>query len=159
MRRQLSSCYHSSQLQVMSSYLITAGASGPDGLAVVPSTEQLLTGPEVDQVHQRLAALWAHEAGGMPQSAMVTCALSVNSRSLLGNGLLAPSAVLEDGGRRRAALETQQHTVSSSLYRLELIKVNNIQICCFCLECVALFFFQLCPEYSGVALQLNQVWL
>lgn len=103
---------------MMPSYLITAGAPGPDCLAVVPSTEQLLIGPEVDQVHQSLATLGAHEAGGMPQGAMITCPLGINSRSLLGNGLLAPSAVLEDGERRRAsASESHSHDVSNSLCR------------------------------------------
>lgn len=48
---------YASRPQIMPSYLITAGASRPDRLAVVPSTEQLLIGPEVDQVHQSLAAL------------------------------------------------------------------------------------------------------
>lgn len=135
----------------MSSYLITAGTSRPDRLAVVSSTEQLLIGPEVDQVHQSLAAVWTHEASGMPQGAMVTCPLSVNSWSLLRNGLLAPSAVLEDGGRRRAALETQQHPVSSSLW--QHIKVNNIQKCCFGLKCIGLIFF-LFSKKSGCALNI-----
>lgn len=98
----------------MWSYLITAGASRPDRLAVVPSTEQPLTGPEVDQVRQALAALRAHEAGGMPQGAMVTCPLGVNSRSLFQNLLLAAGAALEDGGTQRAALGPEQHAASSS---------------------------------------------
>lgn len=87
-------------------YLVAAGASRPDCLAVVPPTEQLLIGPEVDQVYQFLATLGAHEAGRVPKGAVVTCSLSVNSRSLFGNGLLTPSAVLEDEGRRRRASET-----------------------------------------------------
>lgn len=37
--------------------LVTAGAARPHRLAVVPPTQQLVLGPEVDQVHQALAAL------------------------------------------------------------------------------------------------------
>lgn len=76
------------------SHLVAAAAPGPDALAVVPSTKQLLIGPEVNQVHQPLTTHRAGEAAGMPQGAMVTGALSINSRALLGNIALAPAAAL-----------------------------------------------------------------
>lgn len=84
----------------MSSYLITAGASGPDRLTVVPPTEQFLVGPEVDQVHQSPATFRTYEAGGMPQGAMVTCTLSKNSWRVLGYLTLATSTPLETRGQR-----------------------------------------------------------
>lgn len=90
--------YQSCLQEVMSSHLITARAPRPDRLTVVSSTEQILIGPEVDQVHQSLATLWTFEAGGMPQGAMVTCALSMDSWSVLGNLTLATSTPLEDRG-------------------------------------------------------------
>lgn len=68
------------------------------------STEQLLIGPEVDQVHQCLATLRTYEAGGMPQVAMVTCTLSVNCWSLFGNLTLATSAALGDREERQGKI-------------------------------------------------------
>lgn len=47
-------------------HLIAAGAPGPQALAVVTATPGRPILPEVDEVHQRLGALDAHEAGGMP---------------------------------------------------------------------------------------------
>lgn len=64
-------------------HLVAAAAARPHRLAVVPSAEQLLIGPEVDQVRQAVAALRAHKAGGVPQGVMVTCALCVNNRTVL----------------------------------------------------------------------------
>lgn len=99
----------------MSSHLITAWASGPDCLAIMSSTEQLLIGPEVDQVHQCLATLGTCEAGGMPQIAMVTCTLSINCWSLFGNLTLATSAALGDREERQGAevvtCQTNNHII------------------------------------------------
>lgn len=47
-------------------HLIAAGAAGPQALAVVAATPGRAVLPEVDEVHQRLGALGAHEAGGVP---------------------------------------------------------------------------------------------
>lgn len=47
-------------------HLIAAGAPGPQALAVVTATPGRPILPEVDEVHQRLRALGAHEAGRMP---------------------------------------------------------------------------------------------
>lgn len=77
-------------------HLIAAAAPRPDALAVVPSAKQLLIGPEVNQVHQSLTTRRAHEAVGMPQGAVVTRALGVNSRTLLAKVTLATAAALEE---------------------------------------------------------------
>lgn len=45
------------QKRLTEDQLVTAGASRPDRLTVVTPAEQLLIGPEVDQVSQSLAAL------------------------------------------------------------------------------------------------------
>ena len=47
-------------------HLITAGAPGPQALTVMTATPGSPVLPEVDEVHQRLGALGAHETGGMP---------------------------------------------------------------------------------------------
>lgn len=94
-------------------HLIAAGAPRPDALAVVPSAKQLLIGPEVNQVHQTLTTLRAHEAVGMPQVAMVTCALGINSRSLLGKLTVATATALEKRGEiAQVCVNTPPHTHS-----------------------------------------------
>lgn len=75
-------------------HLVAAGAARPDALAVVPSAKQLLIGPKVNQVHQSLTTRRAREAVGMPRGAMVTRALGVNSRTLLGKLALATATAL-----------------------------------------------------------------
>lgn len=47
-------------------HLIAAGAAGPQALAVVAAAPGRAILPEVDEVHQWLGALGAHEAGGVP---------------------------------------------------------------------------------------------
>lgn len=75
-------------------HLIAAAAPRPDALAVVPSAKQLLIGPKVNQVHQSLSTRRAHEAVGMPQGAVVTCALGVNSQAILEKVAPATAAAL-----------------------------------------------------------------
>lgn len=75
-------------------HLVTAAAPGPDALAVVPPTKQPLFGPEVNQVHQPLTTHRAGEAAGMPQGVVVTGALRINSRALLGNIAVATATAL-----------------------------------------------------------------
>lgn len=80
-------------------HLVAAGASRPDALAVVASAKQLLVGPKVHQVHQPLAARRARKAVGVPQGAMVTGALSIDRRTLLGKHASATATVLPGEGK------------------------------------------------------------
>lgn len=91
------------------SHLVTAGTSGPHRLTVVSSTQQLLAGPEVDQVHQTLAALWAPEAGGMPQGTMVTGTLGVDNWTLLGYLCFTASTALEEETGTLETIPAFQH--------------------------------------------------
>lgn len=117
--------YQSCLQEVMSSHLITARAPRPDRLTVVSSAEQLLIGPEVDQVHQSLATLWTFEAGGMPQGAMVTCALSMDSWSVLGNLTLATSTPLEDRGWKwKKVMYQTTETIQRGLEELSVLLKN-----------------------------------
>lgn len=77
-------------------HLVAAAAPGPDALAVVAATEQLLAGPEVDQVHQALATHRAGEAAGVPQGAVVTGTLRIDGQALLGNIALATATALRE---------------------------------------------------------------
>lgn len=110
--------------EVMSSHLVAAWASGPGRLAIMSSTEQLLIGPEVDQVHQRLAALGTREAGGMPQSAVVTCALSINCWRLFGNLTLATSAALGNREERRERAGVTSVFTANHIIHWIIIKYN-----------------------------------
>lgn len=114
--------YQSCLQEVKSSHLITARAPRPDRLTVVSSAEQLLIGPEVDQVHQSLATLWTSEAGGMPQGAMVTCMLSMDSWSVLGNLTLAASTPLEDRGWKwKKVMYQTTETIQRGLEELSVL--------------------------------------
>lgn len=78
-------------------HLIAAGAPGPQALAVVTAAPGRPILPEVDEVHQRLGALGAHEAGGVPLLA-VACPVRVDHGALGGGHPPAELTDLEGGG-------------------------------------------------------------
>ena len=81
-------------------HLITASTAGLLAVAVVTATVQLPLLPEVDHVHQQLAALAADEAGRVPQL-VVAGALGVHRRLAATHGQLAMAARLRRGGEER----------------------------------------------------------
>lgn len=81
----------------LGSHLVAASAARLLAVSVVAATEQLPLLPEVDHVHQQLAAGAAHEAGRVPQP-VVAGTLGVDGRVALTHRLLAVVARLE--GRR-----------------------------------------------------------
>lgn len=119
----------------MLSHLITARASWPDHLTVVSSAEQLLIGPEVDQVCQSVAALWAYEAGGMPQGAMVTCTFSINSRGLLSNLALTTSTPLKNRERETTEYQCERRPCIKLLVQTTVWHYEGTFIYCECHLC------------------------
>lgn len=79
-------------------HLVAAGAPRPHALAVVAAAPGRAVLPEVDEVHQRLGALGAHEAGGVPLLA-VAGPVRVHHGAVGGRHALAEFADLGAGGR------------------------------------------------------------
>ena len=75
-------------------HLIAAGAPGPQALAVMTATPGRPVLPEVDEVHQRLGALGAHETGRVPLLA-VACPVWIDHRAVGGGHALAELTDLE----------------------------------------------------------------
>lgn len=92
-------------------HLVAAGAPGPQALAVMTATPGCPVLPEVDEVHQRLGALGAHEAGRMPLLA-VACPVRVDHRAVGGGHPLAELTDLEGWGRSPRTQGSQECIVT-----------------------------------------------
>lgn len=108
--------YQSPPSSPTSSYLITAGAPGPDTLTVMAATPGRTVLPEVDEVHQRLGALEAHKAGRMPLL-IVACPVWVDHGAVGRGHFLAQLTDLE-GWRRTPKIQSSQKGVVTQVWVL-----------------------------------------